>query len=260
MPPESGGLPLRHAVALGALHGPAELLPVSSSAHVALIPQLLDWPSAELDDDLRKALEVVLHAGTLGGLLLLVPRPAPLWAVVATGPAAVIGFTLEKPIERRLGGTGATAIGLLLGSAVLVAADARAGAAGGRSADDATLLDAAALGLAQACALWPGVSRLGLTVAAARLRGFSREAAFDLGRRAGLPVIAGATGLKLWRMARRPPAPELRAALAAGAGAALVSTLAAAPLRRATSIAAPAGERVVLAGLALAKRRASARR
>ena len=98
------------------------------------------------------------------------------------------------------------------------------------------------------------MSRLGLTVAAARLRGFSREAAFDLGRRAGLPVIAGATGLKLWRLARNPPPPPVRAALAAGAGAALVSTLAAAPLRRATSIAAPAAERVALAALALAKR------
>jgi undecaprenyl-diphosphatase len=257
MPPEPGGdarLPLLHAVALGALHGPAELVPVSSSAHVALIPQLLDWPSARLDDDLRKSLEVMLHAGTLGGLLVLIPRPTVPWAVVATAPAAVIGFTLEKPIERRLGGTRATAAGLVLGSAVLLAADARAGEQADRPAADATLLDALWLGLAQACALWPGVSRLGLTVAAARLRGFSREAAFDLGRRAGLPVIAGATGLKLWRLARNPPPPPVRAALAAGAGAALVSTLAAAPLRRATSIAAPAAERVALAAAALLRR------
>jgi undecaprenyl-diphosphatase len=252
MPPEPAGrLPLLHAVALGALHGPAELVPVSSSAHVALIPQLLDWPSARLDDDLRKSLEVVLHAGTLGGLLVLIPRPSAAWAIVATAPAAVIGFTLEKPIERRLGGTRATAVGLLVGSAILLAADRHGGE---RTVEDAELLDAAALGLAQACALWPGVSRLGLTVAAARLRGFSREAAFDLGRRAGLPVIAGATGLKLWRLARNPPPPPVRAALAAGAAAALVSTLAAAPLRRATSIAAPAAERVALAALALAKR------
>jgi undecaprenyl-diphosphatase len=91
-------LPLAHAVALGALHGPAELVPISSSAHVALIPQLLDWPSAGLDDDVRKAFEVALHAGTLGGLLALVPRPGLAWAVVATAPAAVIGFLLEKPI------------------------------------------------------------------------------------------------------------------------------------------------------------------
>jgi undecaprenyl-diphosphatase len=254
MPPSAPGLPVAHAVALGALHGPAELLPVSSSAHVALIPQLLRWPSAELDDDVRKAFEVMLHAGTLGGLLVLIPRPSAAWAVVATAPAAVIGFTLEKPIERRLGGTRATAFGLVLGSAVLLAADRHEGE---RDAGDATLFDAAWLGLAQACALWPGVSRLGLTVAAARLRGFSREAAFDLGRRAGLPVIAGATGLKVVRLAQRPPAREVRAAFAAGMAAALVSTLAAAPLRRATSIAVPAAERVALAAAALARLRRS---
>jgi undecaprenyl-diphosphatase len=247
--------PVAHAVALGALHGPAELVPVSSSAHVALIPQLLDWPSARLDDDVRKAFEVALHAGTLGGLLVLVPRPGMVWAAVATAPAAVVGFLLEGPIERRLGGVGATAAGLLAGSVVLVAADAAG--RGERGAEEATLTDAAVLGLAQACALWPGVSRLGLTVAAARLRGFDREASFDLGRRAGLPVIAGATGLKAWRLARRPPAPELRVAFAAGMAAALASTLAAAPLRRATSVAVPAAERVTLAALALRRLRRS---
>jgi undecaprenyl-diphosphatase len=254
MRPSAPALPLAHAVALGALHGPAELVPVSSSAHVALIPQLLGWPSAQLPADVRKAFEVALHAGTLGGLLVLVPWPSLPWAVVATAPAAVVGFILEKPIERHLGGVRATAVGLVVGSIVLVAADARAArdsGVGGRGAEDATLADAAVLGLAQACALWPGVSRLGLTVAAARLRGFDREAAFDLGRRAGLPVIAGATGLKAWRLARNPPAPEVRAAFAAGMVAALGATLAAAPLRRVTSIAAPAAERVALAAAAL---------
>jgi len=250
-------LPLLHAVALGALHGPAELVPISSSAHVALIPQLLDWPSARLPDDVRKTFEVALHAGTLGGLLVLVPLPGAAWAAVATAPAAAIGFLLEGPIERRLGGTGATAAGLLAGSALLVAADAGGPADGGRAAEDATLVDAAVLGLAQACALWPGVSRLGLTVAAARLRGFDRDAAFDLGRRAGLPVIAGATGLKAWRLTRHPPARELRAPFAAGMAAALAATLAAAPLRRATGVAAPVAERTALAALALRRLRRS---
>jgi undecaprenyl-diphosphatase len=253
----AAGLPLAHAIALGALHGPAELVPISSSAHVALIPQLLDWPSARLDDDVRKAFEVALHAGTLGGLLVLVERPGVAWAAVATAPAAVVGFLLEGPIERRLGGVGATAAGLLAGSALLVAADGAA--SGSRSAEEATLADAAVLGLAQACALWPGISRLGLTVAAARVRGFSREAAFDLGRRAGLPVIAGATGLKAWRLARNPPAPELRTAFTAGMAAALASTLAAAPLRRASSVAWPAAERVALAAVALRRLRRSTR-
>jgi undecaprenyl-diphosphatase len=249
MRPDRRRFPLAHAVVLGALHGPAELVPVSSSAHVALIPQLLDWPSAQLDDDVRKAFEVALHAGTLGGLLVLVPRPSAAFALVTTAPAAVVGLALEGPIERRLGGRRATAAGLVAGSVLMVAAD-RAGG-GTRTVEDATLADAAALGVAQACALWPGASRLGLTFCAARLRGFDRAASFDLARRAGLPVVVGATALKGWRLARNPPAPELRAPFAAGMAAALISTLAAAPLRRATSVAAPAVERLALAAAAL---------
>jgi undecaprenyl-diphosphatase len=249
MRPEAARLPLAHAVALGALHGPAELIPVSSSAHVALVPQLLGWPSARLPGDVRKAFEVALHTGTLGGLLVLVPWPAPAFAVVATTPAAVAGLALEGPIERRLGGPRATAAGLLAGSALMLAADCAAG--GARRVEEATLADAAMLGLAQACALWPGVSRLGLTFCAARLRGFGREASFDLARRAGLPVVAGATVLKGVRQARSPLPRGLRAPFVAGMAAALASTLAAAPLRRSTSVAAPAAERIALAAAAL---------
>ena len=62
--------PLREAVALGVLHGPAELLPISSSGHIALIPWLLDWRYNELDPELRKSFEVALHAGTAAALLI----------------------------------------------------------------------------------------------------------------------------------------------------------------------------------------------
>src|ERR1700750_1125633 len=65
-----GGLSLRHAVALGVLHGPAELLPVSSSAHTTLVPWLLGWPYPDTDADLRRAFEVALHAGTAAALLI----------------------------------------------------------------------------------------------------------------------------------------------------------------------------------------------
>jgi undecaprenyl-diphosphatase len=168
-------------------------------------------------------------------------------------PAALTGYLLEDPIERRLGGRRATAFGLLAGSALLLAADACG--ARDRPLEDSGLADALALGAAQALALWPGLSRLGVTVAAARLRGFDRPAAFALGREAGLPIVAGATALKAARLARRGLAPDLRAAFAAGAGAALVATLAAAPLRRRTGIRGPAAERVALAALAFARGR-----
>ena len=64
------GPKLSHALALGALHGPAELLPVSSSAHTTLVPWLLGWSYPDLDPELRKAFEVALHAGTAAALLV----------------------------------------------------------------------------------------------------------------------------------------------------------------------------------------------
>ncbi len=195
------------AAALGLLHGPLELLPVSSSAHVALLT----------GDEPSKDLEVALHAGTLAALGL--PRPAA-WLAVATAPAALGGALLAGPIEERLGRGGALAGGLVAGAAALAAADRAPARRRGRP----TLTDAAWLGLAQAAALVPGVSRHGAVLAAARARGFDRPAAHALSRAAGRPVLAGATALKAARLAaRRPPRGEL-APLAAGALASAVST------------------------------------
>src|SRR4051812_35684977 len=254
MSPEPGGLTLRHAVALGVLHGQAELVPVSSSAHVALIPALAGWPYADLPADVRKAFEVALHTGTLVALLAVVPWPRPLSrAVLATAPAALIGFLLERPIEQRLGGPRATAAGLIAGSVVLVAADAWGGE--DRTADTLGPAAALVLGVAQASALAPGLSRLGMTVAAARALGVPRAAAFDLGRSVGLPLLAGATALKAARLARTGLEPSLRLPFAAGAAAALASTRAATPLRGFTGIRSAAVERVLLAAAALARTR-----
>ncbi|MET0925915.1 MAG: undecaprenyl-diphosphate phosphatase, partial [Solirubrobacterales bacterium] len=83
-----------------------------------------------------------------------------------------------------------------------------------------------ALGLAQAAALIPGVSRNGATLTAARARRFTREHANLLSRTVALPVIVGATLLKGVRLRRRGLSPELSRAMAAGVGASFVSTLA----------------------------------
>jgi undecaprenyl-diphosphatase len=79
--------------------------------------------------------------------------------------------------------------------------------------------------VAQACALMPGVSRNGATLAAARARGFTRTGANALSRHVALPVIVGATALKGARLLRRGVPPPLRRAFAAGAASAFVSTL-----------------------------------
>jgi undecaprenyl-diphosphatase len=234
-------------VALGLVQGPAELLPVSSTAHVELIGGRLPG-FARLDAAGRKELAVALHAGSALALaargLPRRDRLAPL--ALTTAPAALAGLLLEGPIERRLSAPGAMAAGLLAGSLALVAADRRPQA---RAAREAGLADALALGLAQAAALAPGVSRSGAVRAAARARGFTRSAAAELAAEAALPVLAGATALKGVRLARRRPPAGSLAALGAGAAAAALSTAAAGQLvRRAEPPAwVWAGYRVALA-------------
>lgn len=225
--------PVREALALGALHGPAELLPISSSGHIGLVPWLLDWRYTELEPELRKSFEIALHAGTAAALLItlrgeveeamqgLNGRRLALIAL-SFAPPAVVGFMLERPIERHLGTPGTVAAGLLVGSAAMVWADR---APQTRSHSEAGACDALWLGVAQSCALFPGVSRNGATLAAARLRGFAREDANRLSRHVALPVIAGATLLKGIRLSRGGLPPSARLAFAAGAAASFASTL-----------------------------------
>jgi undecaprenyl-diphosphatase len=237
-------LRLAQALLLGLLHGPAELVPVSSSAHTALVPRLLGWDYERLPADARKAFEVALHAGSLAGLLVTTPLPRPRTALLATLPPALAGALLERPIEERLGGPRATAVGLLTGSALLLAADALAPTPPPKRGGARV---AAAVGVAQALALAPGLSRLGMAVAAGRLCGLPRAEAFALARQAGLPVLAGATALKGARIARDGLPRTLRGPLALGAAAAFASTLAAAPLARRAPVRAAAAERALLA-------------
>ena len=216
---------LADTVALGLLQGPAELLPVSSTAHVELIGARLRG-YARLDAAGRKELAVALHAGSA---LALIPARPPsrdrlAMLAVATAPAALAGLLLEDPIERRLSAPAAMAAGLLAGSVALVVADRRPQA---RAAGEAGLADALVLGLAQAAALAPGVSRSGAVRAAARARGFTRAAAAELAAETALPVLAGATALKGVRLVRRRPSARTRAALGAGVLSAALSTAAA---------------------------------
>jgi len=227
-------LSVPRATALGLVHGPAELLPISSSAHVTLIPWLLGWDLDRLAPDLRKSFEVALHAGTAAALAIaarqeliaILSRPhRRRWLellALATAPPALAGYVLERPIEARLGTPPTIAIGLLLGSASLAIADLRPQE---RTIDDAGAGDALWLGLAQASALMPGVSRGGATLTAARLRRFMRASASRLSRQVALPVIAGATTLKTLRLARRGLPPGAVLPFATGAGASFASTL-----------------------------------
>jgi undecaprenyl-diphosphatase len=232
-----GSLKLRHALALGLVQGPTELLPVSSSAHTILIPLLAGWGYEDLDPELRKSFEVALHAGAGVALALgmrrypvdagrSLGRPRPGVVALALLPPAIAGLALEKVIERRLGGPRSTVAGLAGGALAMALADARVpgGSRGGRRPG---LCDGLALGLAQAAALAPGVSRNGAALTAARARGFSREQAHALSRLFGLPVILGASALKGVRMPGRDRMPAGGPGLlAVGGGSAFLSTLA----------------------------------
>jgi undecaprenyl-diphosphatase len=263
-------LPLRHAIALGALHGPTELLPVSSSGHTTLVPWLLGWRYSDLDPELRKAFEVALHAGTAAALLVGLrdevaeavrhfDRRRATLVALSFVPPAIAGYTLERPIERRLGTPPTIAAGLLLGSVAMALAD-RHGPTG-RTREEAGAVDAVLLGLAHACALVPGASRNGMTLAAARARGFDREDANALSRHVALPIIVGASVLKGARLWRRGLPRAMRARFAAGVGASFASTLASTWLirqvERDRSLAPYAAYRIVLASAVLA---ASSRR
>jgi undecaprenyl-diphosphatase len=229
------------AVVLGAVQGPTELLPVSSSAHLTLVPWLAGWEADDgRDPELQKTFEVALHAGAAAALLVgqrrviaeelrTFDRRKATVLGLSFLPAAACGVALERPIERYLGGPLPTAIGLLAGAAAMVIADRRPQV---RDRGKATAVDGLALGLAQAAALAPGVSRNGATLTAARWRGFTRQHSNMLSRTVALPVIVAATVLKGARLKRKGLPREARGAFAAGTAASFGSTLASQELIR----------------------------
>lgn len=283
---------LAAALLAGALHGPAEALPVSSSAHVAFVARLAAGrrrrrPS---DPEVAKSVEVGAHAGTLLGLTIGLRREGLVAArgaarrpglaagtamriVVATTPAVIAALTMERPIERLLGGDRTIAAGLVAGSIAMAAADAvgprdlapgaasppvpgvLADAGAGRDWEDGTLLDALIIGTAQTAALWPGVSRSGAVLAAARARGFSRGASGKISAALAVPAVGGATALKVVRLGRRlragTMAPDHLVPLAAVTTTGALSGVVAAPMARRTLEGLPlwpfAAYRVLLA-------------
>jgi undecaprenyl-diphosphatase len=223
----------RRAVLLGILQGPSELLPISSSAHITLIPWLLGHPLSTEDPELRKSLEVAVHAGTAIALVVAMRgdlsaelrelnrrRAALILASVL--PPSLAGLALQSPIERRMGTPRTIAWGLLAGSALMAWADRLPQQ---RRLSEANWVDGLWLGCAQAAALIPGISRSGATLGVARSRGFGLPDSAHLARQVALPVILGATALSTTRLSRRQLDAGTAKALLAGALSAATSTL-----------------------------------
>jgi undecaprenyl-diphosphatase len=251
---------------------------VSSSGHLALLPRLLGWDYANLPGATRKSFEVALHAGS-APILAAVAVRAGRRGGEAAGPSALAltllppvaaGFALERSIELRLGGMRSVGMAQIAAGAALLLADRRPHQ---RNRTDAA--DHLAVGLGQAIALVPGVSRAGAALTAARLRGLSRPASLRLALTAAVPVTLGAVALKGFRAARAGGAGErvhsapagkhndLLAPAVAGAGAAFVAAAAASPLverlERARSYVPLAAYRIGFGALALAAARRGVR-
>ena len=205
------------ALVMGIVQGLTEFLPISSSGHLVLVPYVMGWT-----DPFITSLEfsVLLNIGTLAALLLYFAKdwlrliPAGLaalrdrsfrddperrlaWLLVATTiPAALVGYLFNDVIDQQFHGTGPGTAGLVaamlvVGAAIMWAADRWGSQA--RRIDDVSVPVAFAIGVAQALALIPGISRSGVSISAGRIAGLDRESAARFSFLMAAPIILGAT-------------------------------------------------------------------
>jgi undecaprenyl-diphosphatase len=216
---QAGRLSDWQAFTLGIVQGLTELLPISSSGHLILVPWLGQWHYLEEHPDFNKTFDVALHLGTLvavvayfwddvvrftvawfrsiGKRAITTADEKIAWLVfVATIPAAIAGAVGEEAIEKHLGQPWQIAINLAVFGVLLWIADRSAQT---RKLEDIGLLTAVGVGAAQAIALMPGVSRSGITITAGRFLKLDRDSAARLSFFLLIPIVFGAViykGLK----------------------------------------------------------------
>ncbi|MBN1813578.1 MAG: undecaprenyl-diphosphatase UppP [Anaerolineae bacterium] len=208
---------LFQALILGIIQGTTEFLPVSSSGHLVLVPWLLGWEEPGLTFD------AVVHWGTALAVIVYFWREwlaliqavfqairqrsiadpkarLALLIIVGTVPAALIGYALEDFFEQMFSRPSAAAAFLLVTAVLLSVAEWL-----GRREHDLeqmTWLDALLVGLGQALAIFPGISRSGATIAAGLARGLKREPAARFSFLLATPVILGTGAFKLLDLAQ----------------------------------------------------------
>jgi undecaprenyl-diphosphatase len=224
----AGALSDWQALALGVVQGFTELLPISSSGHLILVPWLANWRYLEIHESFNKTFDVALHVGTLVAVVVYfwadVVRLVSAWfrsvrrraittsderlswyVFFATIPAAVAGAVGESFIEKRLGDPWQIAILLATFGIVLFIADRTPES---RRMQDLTYGRAIAVGVAQCIALIPGVSRSGISISAGRFLGLDRDSAARFSFLLLIPVVFGAAvfkGLKDVAFGTLPP-------------------------------------------------------
>jgi undecaprenyl-diphosphatase len=216
---KAGRLSDWQALALGVVQGATELLPISSSGHLILLPWMANWTYLETHEAFNKTFDVALHLGTLIAVVVYfwsdIGRYIVAWVVslrrrsietaderiawavaAATIPAALAGALGESFIEKKLGEPWQIAIMLAVFGVVLWVVDRLPQE---RSLDDVGVRNGFLIGCAQVLALMPGVSRSGITITAGRLWQLDRDAAARMSFLLLVPVVLGAVlykGLK----------------------------------------------------------------
>lgn len=215
-------MPLLHALLLGLTQGLSEFLPISSSGHLLLVPWLFGWSdfAGAGGKDLEKAFDVALHIGTVVALLAYFRRDLrPLaaaglrsarrraietaeerlfWLLMMSAiPGVITGALLDGVITEHLGAEWLIGVMLVVFAVVLLLAD-RSPAE--RPAGDFSTRDALLMGVAQAVALQPGVSRSGVTMSMARKLRFDRNATARLSFLMSIPITGGAVAYKVGKL------------------------------------------------------------
>ena len=242
-------MPTEQVIVQAIIQGLTEFLPISSSAHLILVRYLLHW------EDPGLAFDVALHAGTLIAVLIYfastwvklfrsaLGRPVRisdetlpnanlspdemrrermlLWYLIAaTIPGAIIGKLFDKRVDEYFHGEDlAKHVPIIAGALIVVALIMWASekmATFRKPITGITALDAMIIGCAQACAVLPGVSRSGSTIAAGFFRGMSREAAVRFSFLLATPLIAGAALLKGYHLMKEHPSHEMVTAMLLG--------------------------------------------
>ena len=240
------------AIILAIVQGITELFPISSLGHAVIMPALLGWRVDENSADFLPFL-VVMHLGTAIALLIyfwrdwwdfatavLVRRGSKaqaerrlFWRVgVATIPAVIVGFVLEKQLKHIFGAPLIAAGFLILNGLMLFVAERWKGRAA-RSLDQLRWFDAVLIGLWQCLALIPGLSRSGATMAGGYLTGLDHEDAARFSFLTATPIILGATVLEAPKLLHHGGAGSLSGvALLAGAVAGATAFVSVAVLMR----------------------------
>lgn len=205
---------LLHAIILGLVQGLGEFLPISSSAHLVLVPWVFNWEDPGLSFD------VALHLGTLiaviayfwrdwvnliiGGLTNVKSTDGRLfWYLVASSiPGAAIGYLLESKAETVFRAPLLIAIMLIVMGIVLYWADQKSRKV--TELKNISLKTSLLIGLSQALAIIPGVSRSGITITTGLMMGLTRESAARFSFLLSTPIIMGAAMVKLPQVLSTP--------------------------------------------------------